>query len=270
LPHAAKIYIRSKNIKKRITGTAYLYAMRYFLEISYNGAQYNGWQTQPNGTAVQQVIDHCLSTITREPVHCLGCGRTDTGVHASQFFLHFDVEAALPEDFVRRMNALAPPDIAIHRVIPVHPEAHARFDATLRSYEYIFCHHKDVYRQGLVFYQPYLELDVALMQQACAILLQFDDFPSFCKSKSGAKTYIVHLQEARWEQRADDLVFIISGNRFLRGMVRLVVGAMIQIGKGKMTLEEFESGIREKRRFRLALSAPAHGLYLCRVEYPYL
>lgn len=257
-------------IKKRIAYTAYLYSMRYFLEISYNGAQYNGWQTQPNGTAVQEVIDKCLSMITRQEVHCLGCGRTDTGVHASQFFLHFDADEQLPEDFVRRMNAITPPDIAIHRLIPVHPEAHARYDATSRSYEYVFCGYKDVFRQELVFYKPFFQLDVALMQQACEILLQFDDFPSFCKSKSGAKTTIVHLTEAKWEQRGDDLVFKISGNRFLRGMVRLVVGAMIQIGTGRMTLEAFETGIREKKRFRLALSAPAHGLYLCRVVYPYI
>ncbi len=244
--------------------------MRYFLEISYNGAAYAGWQVQPNGLAVQEVMDRSLSTIIRDTINCVGCGRTDAGVHASQFYLHFQTDQNLPDDFIHRMNAVLPADIAVHSIYPVHPTAHARFDATSRSYEYIFCNYKDVFRNGFVFYKPFFRLNREIMEDACEILLKYDDFPTFCKAGAGSKTTKVMLQYAGWEERGEDLVFRISANRFLRGMVRLIVGAMIQLGEGKMTLEEFESAIQHKERIRLALSAPAHGLYLTRVEYPYL
>lgn len=244
--------------------------VRYFLEISYNGAAYSGWQVQPNGLAVQEVMDRSLSTIVRDTINCVGCGRTDAGVHARQFFLHFQTENSLPDDFLHRMNAILPDDIAAHQVIEVHPNAHARFDATSRSYEYIFCNRKDVFRKGFVFYKPFFRLNREIMEDACGILLKYDDFPTFCKAGAGSKTTKVNLQHAKWEERGDDLVFRISANRFLRGMVRLIVGAMIQLGEGKMGLDEFESTIQQKARFRLALSAPAHGLYLSRLEYPYL
>lgn len=251
--------------------THYLYPVRYFLEIAYKGTAYNGWQVQPNGITVQQTIDTALITLLRDPtIHCVGCGRTDAGVHASQFYLHFITDAVFPEQFVARLNAFLPADIAVKRMLEVHDTAHTRFDAVSRSYEYRMSSVKDVFRYGLVYYKPFHQLDLEKMQAAAKILMQFDDFPSFCKSKAGSKTTIVKLQAAYWERRGTDLVFCISADRFLRGMVRLVVGAMLQIGESKMSLEEFEQGIREKRRFQRALSAPAHGLYLTSVVYPYI
>jgi tRNA pseudouridine38-40 synthase len=249
----------------------YLYTVRYFLEIAYKGTAYNGWQVQPNGITVQQTINTALSTLLRDPVvYCVGCGRTDAGVHAAQFYLHFITDATIPEQFVERMNAFLPVDISVKRMLEVHDTAHTRFDATSRSYEYRMSSVKDVFRYGMVYYKPFHKLDLEKMQAAAKILMQFDDFPSFCKSKAGSKTTIVKLQAAYWEERGTDLVFCISADRFLRGMVRLVVGAMLQIGESKMSLEEFEAGIREKRRFQRALSAPAHGLYLTSVIYPYI
>jgi len=250
--------------------SSYLCVVRYFLEIAYDGTAYNGWQVQPNGVTVQETVDKALSTILRDAIHCIGCGRTDAGVHASQFYLHFDTDMPVPDDFLQRMNAFLPKDIGVYRLLPVHDKAHSRFDARSRSYEYVLCRQKDVFRFGYVYYKPFHKLDLDRMQQACVILQQFHDFPSFCKSKAGSKTTLVRIDEAKWEERGNDLVFCITADRFLRGMVRLVVGAMLQIGEGKMSLEEFEKGIREKQRFRLALSAPAHGLYLNHVRYDYI
>lgn len=214
-------------------------------------------------------MDEALNTILRDNIHCIGCGRTDAGVHATQFYLHFDTEKEFPENFLLRMNHFLPEDIAVKRIIPVTEKAHARFDAVMRAYTYFVSDQKDPFRRELCYYKPFHAVDFQLMQQACDILLRYDDFPSFCKSKSGSKTTIVHLNEAYWKQLSEhEWVFYISADRFLRGMVRLVVGAMFQIGEGRMTLEEFEKGIREKSRFGKALSAPAHGLFLSSVLYP--
>lgn len=245
--------------------------MRYFLEIAYKGTNYNGWQVQPNGIGVQLKIDEALQTILRDDIHCLGCGRTDAGVHASQFFLHFDTQKEFPDDFLLRMNACLPKDIAVYKVIPVHENAHARFDATLRAYTYFMSKRKDPFRKDFYVQRPYHELDFDRMQQACAIIKKYNDFPGFCKSKQGSKTTIVHVQECYWKmEENEDWIFYISADRFLRGMVRLIVGAMFQLGKHKMTLEEFDAGIGRGERFKYALSAPAHGLFLVKVEYPYI
>lgn len=256
---------------------------RYFLEIAYKGTNYVGWQVQPNGISVQQKTDEALQTILREDIHCVGCGRTDSGVHASQFFLHFDLSIEtsakleakeypiFQKDFLMRINNFLPYDIAVKRIIPVHSTAHARFDATLRVYEYFMSKKKDPFKKDFYVERPHHELDFDLMQQACAIIKKYNDFPGFCKSKQGSKTTIVNIKECYWRiENNDEWIFYISANRFLRGMVRLIVGAMIQIGKHKMTLEEFDEGIKKGERFKYALSAPAHGLFLIKVEYPYI
>ncbi len=244
--------------------------MRYFLEIAYRGTDFVGWQFQPNGIGVQQKVDEALCTILRDEIHCLGCGRTDAGVHASQFYLHFDTKVELPETFILRMNQFLPNSIAVIRCLPVHENAHARFDATLRAYEYTFTFQKNPFATDLMVFRHFKDLDFELMQQACEILKKYNDFPSFCKSNQGSKTTIVNIKECYWKQNGDTKTLYISADRFLRGMVRLIVGAMIQIGKHKMTLEEFDEGIQSKQRFKYALSAPAHGLFLIRVEYPYI
>lgn len=246
-------------------------SVRYFLEIQFRGTAYSGWQVQPNGVTVQQVMDTALQTVLRDDIHCIGCGRTDAGVHASQFFLHFDTKQEFPDHFLLRINACLPYDIAVLRFFEVAENAHARFDATLRSYAYHLSSRKDVFNYGLHFYKPFYKLNPQLMQEAASILLNYNDFPSFCKSKAGSKTTIVKITEAKWIFTNDtDWIFYISADRFLRGMVRLIVGAMLQIGEGRMTLEEFETGIKEGKRFKMALSAPAHGLFLTSVKYPFV
>jgi len=230
-----------------------------------------GWQVQPNGVSVQQKMDEALSTILRDDIHCIGCGRTDAGVHASQFYLHFDTSKEFPENFLHRINNFLPADIAVKRVIPVHEKAHARFDAVLREYAYYIHAEKEVFKQGLSIHKPYYDLDFKLMQQACDILKKYTDFASFCKSNQGSKTTIVHIRDVYWEKdKKNNWVFYISADRFLRGMVRLIVGAMIQIGKKKMTLEAFDEGIKNKHRFKMAMSAPAEGLFLIGVKYNYI
>lgn len=244
--------------------------MRYFLEIAYRGTDFVGWQFQPNGIGVQQKVDEALCTILRDDINCLGCGRTDAGVHASQFYLHFDTKVELPENFTLRMNQYLPDSIAVKRCLPVHENAHARFDATLRAYEYTLTFQKNPFATDLMVFRHFKDLDFELMQQACEIVKKYTDFPSFCKSNQGSKTTIVNIKECYWTEKGDTKTLFIAADRFLRGMVRLIVGAMIQIGKHKMTLAEFDEGIKNKQRFKYALSAPAHGLFLIRVEYPYI
>lgn len=213
-------------------------------------------------------MDEALQTILRDHIHCIGCGRTDTGVHASQFFLHFDTVNDISENFIYRMNAFLPDDIAVKRIIPVAANAHSRFDATLRAYEYRMLNEKNPFLKEFAFYKPFYRVDFDRMKDACIILKKYNDFPSFCKSKAGSKTTIVNIKEAYWKEENDMRIFYISADRFLRGMVRLIVGAMLQIGEGRMTLEEFDEGIKMKKRFKKALSAPAEGLFLVKVEYP--
>lgn len=245
--------------------------MRYFAEIAYRGTHYVGWQVQPNGISVQEKINDALRIILRDPgIACVGCGRTDAGVHATQFFLHYDTAVELPENFLLRMNTVLPDDIAVIRNFPVADNAHARFDATLRAYEYIISFEKDAFGPDRVLWRHFRDLDFALLEACCAVMKKYNDFPSFCKSKQGSKTTIVNLQEIYWRKEGDKYILFISADRFIRGMVRLVVGAMMQVARGKMTLEAFESGIQKGERLKLALSAPAHGLYLIKVEYRYV
>lgn len=245
--------------------------MRYFAEIAYRGTHYVGWQVQPNGISVQETINKCLRTILRdESIACVGCGRTDAGVHATQFYLHFDTWTELPENFLLRINTVLPDDIAFIRHFPVAENAHTRFDATLRAYEYVISFEKDAFGPDRVLWRHFRDLDFELLQACCVVMKKYNDFPSFCKSKQGSKTTIVNLQEIYWRKENDTYILYISADRFIRGMVRLVVGAMIQVARGKMTLEEFENGIQRGERLKLALSAPAHGLYLIAVKYPYV
>jgi len=242
--------------------------MRYFAEIAFRGTNYVGWQMQPNGVSVQQKLNEALRTILRyEGISCVGCGRTDAGVHAHQFYVHYDAKTELPENFLLRMNTVLPDDIAVLRNFPVAENAHARFDATRRAYEYMISFEKDAFGPDRVLWRHFRDLDFELLQACCAVMKKYSDFPSFCKSKQGSKTTIVHLQEIYWRKEGDAFILYISADRFIRGMVRLVVGAMMQVARGKMSLEDFEDGINKGERLKLALSAPAHGLYLVSVQY---
>lgn len=246
---------------------------RYFIELAYNGTNYHGWQIQPNAVTVQEMLNKALSILLRQPVETTGCGRTDTGVHATTFYAHFDLEESMvsgPRDIgIRSLNSLLPYDIAIKRIVPVHAEAHARFDATLRSYEYHIHFHKDPFkldRSWLLRDVP----DVALMNQAAAILMEYTDFSCFSKSNTQVFTNNCKISRAEWVKTGDGLVFHISADRFLRNMVRAIVGTLILVGKGEIEPEGIRAIIESKNRSNAGTSVPACGLYLTEVKYPYI
>lgn len=246
---------------------------RYFLTLAYRGTRYCGWQTQPNAPSVQQTVEEALAVILRTATPIVGCGRTDTGVHARYYTAHFDSREELPPTFVNGLNSLLPDDIAIYTCTEVKSDAHARFDAFERSYEYHITFRKDPFLHDRAwFYPQYRQLDMENMKRTAGLLLEFDDFKSFCKSDSGLEHYRCDLREARWEQLPDNggLVFHISANRFLRGMVRLVVGACIQTGKGQLAPGDVYDALEKQKPPGKNLSVPAHGLFLTAVRYPYL
>jgi tRNA pseudouridine38-40 synthase len=249
---------------------------RYFIELAYDGTKYHGWQVQPNAVTVQELLDKALSTLLRQPVETTGCGRTDTGVHAKEFFVHLDVtnteegENAI-KNFsrqVRGLNALLPYDIGVKNIIPVHQEAHARFDATLRSYEYRIHFEKNPFLHGyscLLRDRPNLDM----MNQAAAIVMEYTDFSCFSKSNTQVKTNNCKIVNAIWQQTANGIVFKISADRFLRNMVRAIVGTLLKVGKGELQPEEMRNIIESKNRSNAGMSVPACGLYLTEVKYPY-
>lgn len=242
--------------------------MRYFLEIAYDGTDYHGWQSQPNARTVQEVLTKSMETILRQPLDTVGSGRTDTGVHASQQFVHFDVASLLPEaGFCHRLNRLLPNDISALRLYPVGPEAHARFDATHRTYEYRITREKNPF---LPRYAHYLNrpVDVDRLNEAAALLLQFEDFTTFSKVKGDTLHYRCQMLAAYWQQQGPDLVFTIQANRFLRGMVRLVVGTLLDVGTGKISVEAFRDILAAQDRRQASGAAPAPGLFLTQVAYP--
>jgi tRNA pseudouridine38-40 synthase len=247
---------------------SYLCPMRYFIRLAYDGTRYHGWQVQPNAVSVQQVLDEALSTLLREPVSTTGSGRTDTGVHAAQQFAHFDVTTRLDvRQTCFRLNRLLPPDIAVQALHPVSHTAHARFDAEARTYVYRISLVKDPfgrYHSHLAWRKP----DLEQMNRAAAALLAFEDFTTFSKTKGDTPHYLCQLYEAGWQQEADRLVFTIRANRFLRGMVRLVVGTLLEVGYGKRTVESFVAALAARDRRLAGGAAEAAGLFLIRVEYP--
>ena len=246
--------------------------MRYFITLSYLGARYAGWQIQPNANSVQSTLETALSTILQENIEVTGCGRTDAGVHARYYVAHFDTGKQLPGTFLNGINSLLPTDIAIHEIKPVHAEAHARYDAFERSYEYHLGLRKDPFStQTAWFYPMYEQLDFDKMQAVGALLLSFEHFYPFCKTDSGLERYHCNLQKAFWEKHPQEhrWVFHITANRFLRGMVRLIVGACIQVGKGQLTLDDVRTALEHQTPLKKSLSVPAHGLFLTDVRYPY-
>ena len=247
---------------------------RYFIHLSYQGANYCGWQIQPEAPSVQAEIERCIGLKLGQPVGVTGCGRTDTGVHARNYYAHFDVEEAIqsPEELVFRLNAFLPADIAVHRIWEVPAEAHARFDALSRTYHYYITQQKNPFHLHDAFYL-YGDLDVALMQEAANLLFDYTDFTSFSKLHTQVKTNNCKIMEARWfhqptEGDASLLVFRIQADRFLRNMVRAIMGTWLEVGKGKRTLEGFREVIERKDRSSAGDSVPAHGLFLEEVAYP--
>lgn len=241
--------------------------MRYFLEFSYKGTNYHGWQRQPNALTVQQVLEERSTTLLGTPVVLTGAGRTDAGVHARKMFAHFDFEEVLPADFIPRLNAFLPEDIAVQKVTPVREDAHARFDAISRSYQYHIVQEKNPFVQEAAWYVN-LPLDFDAMNEAAAVLLDFRDFKAFSKAHSDVKTYNCEVGRAEWVQSGEIWVFHITADRFLRNMVRAVVGTLLEVGKGRLKVEDVKTIIKSRDRSRAGVSVPAKGLYLTDIVYP--
>lgn len=244
--------------------------MRYFIEFAYNGTKYHGWQIQPSAISVQEVLTNCLKTLLREGLEIVGAGRTDAGVHATKMYGHFDTEKDVTDQkWVQKMNSFLPEDITVFRIIPVSEEAHARFDATARTYEYHIHTFKNSFLKDLSWYH-FRALDVNKMNEAAKILLEYEDFECFSKTHTDVFTFNCTITQAYWKQDGDRLVFTVSANRFLRNMVRAIVGTLINIGLGKLQVEDMRRIIESKDRGEAGFSVPAHGLYLIDVKYPYI
>jgi len=243
-------------------------SMRYFFEISYSGTRYHGWQNQRNAIGVQQVVEHGLSKLLREPISIVGSGRTDAGVHCEQQFFHADFENEFEtEVFLVKLNAFLPKDIAITSIRKVKDDAHARYSATERSYEYRITNKKNPFLTGLALHY-FKYLDVQAMNQAAAILVGSHDFQSFSKVKTNVNNFLCHVKRAEWKQENNLLVFHITANRFLRGMVRAMVGTLLDVGTSKISIEDFKKIVESKNRQKAGTNVEPHGLFLTRVVYP--
>lgn len=252
---------------------------RYFLTLSYLGTRYSGWQVQPNANAVQAEIELALSTFFGGSECAItGCGRTDAGVHARNYVAHFDTDRMVPDHFLKGINSILPKDIAIHQITPMpvwedaESEPHARYSAFERSYEYHITTRKDPFSLETAWYYPQASrLDTDAMQHTAALLLQYDAFFPFCKTDSGADHYRCAMKQAVWELQPDThrFIFHITANRFLRGMVRLIVGACIQVGNGLITVAEIKNALDLQQPLKKSLSVPPQGLFLTDIRYPF-
>jgi len=242
--------------------------LRYFIELSYNGKNYHGWQIQPNAISVQEVLEKTLTTILRVKISVVGAGRTDAGVHATQIFAHFDTEKVLNEiEFVYKLNSILPKTIVVARVFRVTDDAHARFHATKRSYQYKIITKKDPFLYEYTHLMK-LPLDVEKMNTAAKILLDYTNFRCFSKVKTEVHTFNCDVTHAEWVLEGDQLVFHVSANRFLRNMVRAIVGTLLNVGLGKIEVNDIHNIIKSEDRGAAGVSVPAQGLYLTQVEYP--
>lgn len=242
--------------------------MRYFFEVSYNGKNYNGWQSQKNGIGVQTVLEDAMTKLLQEEIKIVGSGRTDTGVHCEQQFFHVDIEGEFNFDtLLLKLNAFLPLDIAILSIQTVNPKASARYDAIERSYRYQITRRKNPFlvNSAWHYFKP---LDIQTMNTAAALLTGEHDFQCFSKVKTDVNHFLCKIHSANWDEKGDMLIFNITANRFLRGMVRAIVGTLLDVGTGKISLKEFEAIIISKDRKKAGANVPAHGLYLTKVRYP--
>ena len=242
--------------------------MRYFVRFSYLGKSYHGWQKQPNAHTVQGQMEDCFSTLLRTPVELVAAGRTDTGVHASEMFAHFDTEELSNlSDLENRLNSFLPEDISISGIFAVNPDAHARFSAVERTYEYQIVQTKNPFLIDTAYYFG-RTLELEKMNEAAALLIGRKDFECFSKTNTDVKTFICDVRKAQWRREGDILVFTISADRFLRNMVRAITGTLLDVGIGKLQPEDVNSIIKSRDRSQAGASVPAKGLSLVRVQYP--
>ncbi len=241
---------------------------RYFLEIAFNGTRFHGWQIQKNQISVQGEITRHISILLNEKVTCHGCGRTDAGVHAKKYMMHFDSTAKLNGSFGRKLNSFLPNDISIKKMYANDKRRiHARFDALSRSYEYVLSKGKNPFLQDMatLVFEKY---DINLMNEACNILMEYKDFEAFSKGHNSHNHYLCDLHEANWEENDETIIFKIKSNRFVRSMIRMLTGTMIQVGRNQISLEQFRKIIESKDRTKSGKAMAAHGLYFMDVEYP--
>jgi tRNA pseudouridine38-40 synthase len=242
--------------------------MRYFIELSYKGTHFHGWQKQPNASTVQEELEKAFGVLFRQSVEIIGSSRTDAGVHAEQQFAHFDwpSEIVYKDRLIHGLNSILPQDIAVKQLITVENDIHSRFAATHRCYEYRIIRQKNPFLPDLAYhFRP--ELDMNRMNEAAALLLKYIDFECFSKIHTDVKTFLCQIEYAYWQQTSSGLTFYIKANRFLRGMVRAIVGTLLEIGRGRITIEQFEQIILSKNRKNAAAQAPACGLFLTEVGY---
>ena len=245
---------------------------RYFVKLAFKGTHYHGWQIQPSSISVQQVMNNALSTILREEINIIGAGRTDTGVHASLFYGHIDLEnLQINEEnkgnILFKLNNYLPKDIAVFDILPVIPKAHARFSAESRTYQYHVTSRKDPFNTEFS-YHFYFNANLDQMNEACKILFEYADFTSFSKTNTQVKTNLCEIYQAEWKSVDHKMVFTIKANRFLRNMVRAITGTMLDIGRGKLNLTEFRKIIESKNRSNAGYSVPPNGLFLVDIDYP--
>ena len=241
--------------------------MRYFLEVSYKGTNYAGFQVQQNAITIQAEIESALQILFRMPFSLTGSSRTDSGVHALQNFFHFDADIEIKERFLYNINALVPADIAVKSLQPVAHDAHCRFLALSREYRYYIYTAKNPFHADRAWYYPYT-LDLELLQQAADLILQNTDFTSFSKRNSQVFTHNCNILKSKWSLSDEGLIYNVQANRFLRGMVRGLVGTMLLVGRKKISLAQFHNIILAKDCSKANFATPAHGLFLCKVEYP--
>ena len=242
---------------------------RYFIYFSYDGAAYHGWQVQPNGDSVQQRLMDALATLLRRPVEVTGAGRTDAGVHSRLMVAHFDADGPLDTALMAdKLNRLLPPDIAVHRLRAVRPDAHARFDATARTYQYYISTAKNPFNRAYA-YRLFHAPDFGRMNEAARTLAEYTDFTSFSKLHTDVKTNNCRITHAEWTRLdADTWVFTIRADRFLRNMVRAIVGTLLEVGRGRLTVDGFRRVIEQRDRCAAGTSVPGHALFLTDIEYP--
>lgn len=272
--------------------------MRYFLHLAYDGTNYCGWQVQANSPSVQQTINEALFKLLQHEIKSMGCGRTDTGVHAKDFYMHVDIHKQLTDtaDFLFRLNCVLPDDITVYRLLPMHDKAHARFDATERTYEYYVHFDKSPFVRRYAFYQGYYHINWQNVLAGTEFLKNIKDFTSLCLPSEDFKTNVCHIKHISWDvlpaqhlilkpydatdsfkkmsagcsiQTGEVLRFTITGNRFLRGMVRRIVGTLLMLGKEKLSVDEFCTTVEKQQEFRVHYLAPPNGLFLSKIVYPY-
>ena len=241
--------------------------LRYFLEVSYKGTNYSGFQSQKNANSIQEEVEKAFAILHKEKAVLTGSSRTDAGVHALQNFFHFDFERPLNPQLVYKINAILPEDIVVKSVRQVQPDAHCRFDAVSREYKYFVYRQKDPFLRDRAYYYPY-KINIEKLQQAAAILTEYQDFTSFSKRNTQVKTFVCQIQLSEWLQENQCLVYKVKANRFLRGMVRALVATMLKVGRGTIDLEEFRSIVEAKDCTQASFAVPATGLFLVSVNYP--